>query len=118
MFNDEAVVTMISEYGFVTTMNFFIYGEITLKDADMLSLGIIPKMLIMYEREWPYIVLIDYVNEDDARTFNMFQGTKMTFIFGGEVPNKEVLAEHIGSGITFLRFKYDYLGAGRCEDGV
>lgn len=118
MFNDEEVVNMISKHGFVTMLNFFVYGQLSLTDADMLSMGVVPKMLLLVEENHPFVILVDYVDEDTARALNIFQGTKVTFIFGGRVPHQEEIAEHIGEGISFLRFKYDFLGFGKCEDGV
>lgn len=118
MFNDEEVVNMITEYGHVTLLNFFIYGTLSIEDANMLSIGVVPKILLTTEREIPFILQLDYLDEDDARAFNFFQGTKITFIFGGEVPCKEEIVEHIGGGVEFLRYKFEYLGEGRQESGV
>lgn len=109
---------MISEHGFVTTLNFLIYGQLCLEDANMLSLGVVPKMLLVLEKKHPYLVMIDYIDEDDARAFGLYQGTKMTFVFAGNLPHQDSLAEHIGQGIDFLRYKFEYLGVGKCDSGV
>lgn len=115
---DEEVVQMIGEYGYVTTLNFLVYGQLELKDADMLSVGLIPKMMLICEEQAPFILLVNYIDEDNARMMGSYQGTKVSFIFGGQVPHPEELSKHIGEGIDFLRFKFDYLGVGKWEHGV
>jgi hypothetical protein len=115
---DEEVVRMIDEYGFVTTLDFLVYGEVKLKDADTLSLGVVPHMLLINEEEKPFIVLVNYIDEESARMACSYQGTKVSFIFGGLLPHSEKLIQHIGEGIDFLRYKFDFMGIRKCEDGV
>ncbi len=115
---DEEVVRMVEEYGFVTSLDFMIYGNFKLKEADILSLGLIPHMVLVNEVETPFVVIINYISEESARMACSYQGTKVSFMFGGILPNSEKLIELIGSGIDFMCYKYDFIGIRKCEDGV
>jgi len=118
MFTDEEVVGLINKYGFVTTLSFIAYGDIDLDEVNMLSLGLFSKFFAIAEKETPYVVIVDYITETQARAMNCFQGTKITFIFGGELAHEEAMVHLIGEGIEYLRFKFDFLGKGKCDYGV
>ena len=64
-------------------------------------------------------VFSEYIDEDMAVAWKTFQGTSITFVFGGDALDIEpVINEIISDGLKYLRYKNDYLGHYRSDSYV
>jgi len=118
MYNDSEIQNWIQKHGVVTSFTFIIYGNITPKDIDTLTHGLILHLkdeLTVGEM----IILYDPINEDEARAWNVYQGTSLAFIIAKDMRHLEnTIKEIILQGLEFLRFNADYLGSTSSDSNV
>ena len=118
MFNDAQIQNWIEEFGTATSFTFLIYG--TLRDEE---LSTIVKGLIFFLEMKGFnsdvAVFVEYIDEDKAVAWETFQGTSVSFVFGGDMLDaEEVVKEVVLDGLKYLRYKNDYLGQYRSDSHV
>tara|TARA_R100000734_G_C3318724_1_gene113259 strand:+ start:3067 stop:3420 length:354 start_codon:yes stop_codon:yes gene_type:complete len=109
MFNDPEIQNWIDEHGLATSMNFIVYGDMVQEEADLLVKGVIIQ-LANNDLNNNFAVFYDPIDEKQARAWDTFQGTSLTFVFAGTIEDDQMIIEIIQDGLRYLRYKYDYLG--------
>jgi hypothetical protein len=109
MFNDPEIQSWIDKHGLATSMNFIVYGDMVQEEADLLVKGVIVQSA-SNDLTNNFAVFYDPINEEQARAWDTFQGTSLTFVFAGTIKDDQIIIETIQDGLRFLRYKYDYLG--------
>jgi hypothetical protein len=109
MFNDSEIQGWIDNHGLATSLTFLVYGDMIQEEADLLVKGVLLGLLDTEEQN-NFAVFYDPINEEQARAWGTFQGTSLCFVFAGVLDNDEEILMTIKDGLSFLRYKFDYLG--------
>jgi hypothetical protein len=118
MYNDSEIQEWIQKHGAVSSFTFIIYGEIKAKDIDTITHGLIFQLREKLN-SGEMIVLYDPINEDEARAWNVYQGTSLAFIIAKDTIHLEdEIKEIVLHGLEFLRFKAKYLGSTSSDSNV
>ena len=118
MFDDAQIQNWIEEFGTATSFTFLVYG--TLRDEELSTLvkGLI-FFLYMKGFNSDVAVIVEYIDEDMAVAWETFQGTSVSFVFGGDMLDaEEIVKEVILDGLKYLKYKNDYLGHYRSDSHV
>jgi len=118
MFDDAQIQNWIEEFGTATSFTFLVYG--TLRDEELSTLvkGLI-FFLDMKGFNSDVAVIVEYIDEDMAVAWETFQGTSVSFVFGGDMLDaEEIVKEVILDGLKYLKYKNDYLGHYRSDSHV
>lgn len=120
MYNDEEIARWVEKYGEATGFNFIIYGALKDEDIELLTKGLMFKIFQSKPSHvLPLLITSDEIDEETAVAMNSFQGTTLSFIFGGDALDLEEIIKHmVVDGLTFLRFKNEYLGHHLCGSHV
>ena len=117
MYDDDEVTLLIEKHGYVKSISIMVYATMKLEDVEMISSGIVPFLMVNNVKS-SFVTLVDYIDEDLANISGGYVGTKISIIFGGEIPHEEYLVKHIQEGLDFLRVKHELMGITRCDSGV
>jgi len=119
MFNDSEITNWLNQYGVVTSFNFIAYGSLSDDDKDLLIKGLVVRLTPIVEKG-KMAVLYDDIDEEKAVATNTFQGTSLNFLFAGEIDEQTslIIENTILEGLTYLRYKGDFLGANRSVSNV
>tara|TARA_R110000744_G_scaffold246581_2_gene363029 strand:- start:1806 stop:2162 length:357 start_codon:yes stop_codon:yes gene_type:complete len=118
MYNDSEIQNWIQKHGVVTSFTFIIYGTIITSDIDILTHGLILQLKNELNTG-EMIVLYDPITEDEARAWEVFQGTSLVFIIAKDMAHLENrIKEIVLHGLDFLRFKANYLGSTSSDSNV
>jgi len=118
MFDDAQIQNWIEEFGTATSFTFLVYG--TLRDEELSTLvkGLI-FFLDIKGFNSDVAVIVEYIDEDMAVAWETFQGTSVSFVFGGDMLDaEEIVKEVILDGLKYLKYKNDYLGHYRSDSHV
>ena len=120
MYDDETIVKWIDMYGNATSFNFIVYGIIKEGDINMLMRGVMFQLLKDKQSyPCPMLIVTDEINEEKAVAMKAFQGTSVSFVFGGEVLMiEDTIKKLVSDGLDYLRFKNEYLGYHLCDSHV
>jgi len=120
VYNDEEISKWIEKYGEATGFNFIIYGALKDEDIELLTKGLMFSILQSKpSHALPLMVTSDEIDEETAVAMNSFQGTTLSFVFGGHALAIEEIVQHmVVDGLTFLRYKNEYLGHHLCGSHV
>ena len=118
MFNDTKVQNWIEEFGTATSFTFLVYGTVRDEELQTIIKGLVFHLQIK-ELMSDVAVFCEYIDEDMAVAWKTFQGTSITFVFGGDALDIEsIINEIISDGLKYLRYKNDYLGHYRSDSYV
>lgn len=102
---------LLEEYGAVRTFNFFIYGEPTTEEIEVINRGLYFRIVhatqVFKER---VVVIIETINEEQANQLNCYRGTRMIMGIAQNDLDEEIISQTTLEGLEYLRFKADYLG--------
>jgi len=120
MYDDETIIKWIDMYGSATSFNFIIYGLINEEDVNMLMKGVMYQLIkTQPNHPRPMLIITDDIDEEKAVALKSFQGTSVSFVFGGEVLMiEDTIKKLVFDGLDYLRFKSDYLGHHLCDSHV
>lgn len=115
MIPDAEIQNWVARHGTVTSFTFIVYGD--LKDSEI---GLLIKGLTVFLDYKSIIskvaVFCDIIDEEKAVAWNTYQGTRISFIFAGDVIGTESTVEStIMDGLKFLRYKAEYIGHNRSD---
>jgi hypothetical protein len=118
MYNDSEIQDWIQKHGVVSSFTFIVYGNILPPDVNVLTKGLIYH-LQEYLSAGEMIVLYDPINEEEARAWNVYQGTSIAFIVAKDTIHlEEDIKKIVLEGLEFLRFKAEYLGSTNSDSNV
>jgi len=110
MFNDVEIQSWIDKHGTATSLTWLVFGTTKEEETNLLIKGLMIR-LIESEIERSFALFADPIDEEQARAWNSFQGTSLSFVFAGDVlPFEELIVKTVDEGLDFLRYKYKYLG--------
>ena len=113
MITDTQIQEWIEELGSATSFTFLVYGNLREEELATLIKGLVFH-LNCKGQQLETAVFSEYIDEDMAVAWNTYQGTSISFIFGGDVLDIEPeVVEVIQDGLKYLRYKNDYLGSDR-----
>jgi len=117
MFNDEQIQLWIENHGLATSFTFIIYGDLKQHEVDVLIKGLV---VCLDEIEHGKIAIFyDKIDEEQAVAWNVFQGTSLAFVFAGDFSAfEDDITQVVLDGLTYFRYKADYLGIYRSDSYV
>lgn len=102
---------LLENFGSVRTFNFFIYGQPSQEEIEIINRGLYFRIVhateIIKER---VVVLIETIDEEKANHLNCYRGTRMIIGIAQNNLDEEVIRETLLEGLEYLRFKAEYLG--------
>jgi len=118
MFNDAQIQNWIDEFGTATSFTFLIYGTLREEELSTIVKGLVFFLDIKGFKS-DVAVFIEYIDEEMAVAWETFQGTSVSFVFGGDMlDTEEIVKEVVLDGLKYLRYKNDYLGHYRSDSHV
>tara|TARA_R100000406_G_C3114370_1_gene125169 strand:- start:1939 stop:2307 length:369 start_codon:yes stop_codon:yes gene_type:complete len=110
---------LLAKYNSVKTYTFFIYGEPTEEEIDVINRGLYFRVVhateIIKER---VVVIVENIKEEQANLLDCYQGTRMVFGIAQNEIDEEVVSNTILEGFKYLRYKAEYLGMKETENNV
>lgn len=108
MFNDRLIQEWITEHGKATSFTFLVYGKIKEEEVDLITKGV---LFGFNSDEGNIAIFYDEIDEEQACAWNTYQGTSLSYVFGGDYSGIESkIVDLILSGLKFLRYKAEYKG--------
>jgi hypothetical protein len=102
---------LLEEFGTIRTFNFFIYGEPSQEEIEIINRGLFFRIVhateIIKER---VVAIIENIGEEQANHLNCYRGTRMVLGIAQNDLDENVIQDTILEGLDYLRFKADYLG--------
>lgn len=103
---DENIKEIWSDlYGKITTITFMIYGDIGERDNIILNYAIKDCLDID-----TFAQTYEEIDVETAKTFNLYQGVCIQWIFPDELEFKKEVEELISNGLDFHRLKHECIG--------
>ena len=83
MFNDVEIQSWIDKHGTATSLTWLVFGTTKEEETNLLIKGLMVR-LIENEIERSFALFADPIDEEQARAWNSFQGTSLSFVFAGD----------------------------------
>lgn len=110
---------LLAEYEKVRTFTFFIYGEPSEEELDIVNRGLYYRIVhsteIIKER---VVMIIEKIEEEQANLLDCFQGTRMILGIAQNNLDEQIIESTILDGLHYLRYKAEYLGMKETESNV
>lgn len=111
MYDYPELNALLGEYEKVKTFTFFVYGEPTEEQVDIINRGLYMRVVsgtgILKDRT---VMIVEKINEDTARMLNAYQGTKFLFAFAQNDIDAELIKMTVLEGFEYLRFYAKFIG--------
>lgn len=102
---------LLEEFGAIRTFNFFIFGEPSQEEVEIINRGLFFRIVhateIIKER---VVVIIETITEEQANQLNCYRGTRMVMGIAQNDLDEDVIRDTTLEGLEYLRFKAEYLG--------